>query len=201
MPTRRHMLSLAALFTAAVTAGCGITDPYSARRTAQTNTATASTQTSTRPDDPSERAGGSYPPAPLITGTRRSTGGPAGASSPTAAIDHYAHLYSNWTARTLDATERALATMSLGSARANALQAAASYGRDAILLKSNVANTGAVVSIAPDVARPGVWVVVTSERTAGRGDYAGLPAQLHVTYAQVARTPNGYLVSLWSPQT
>lgn len=46
-----------------------------------------------------------------------------------------------------------------------------------------------------------VWVVVTSEKTTGQGDYQGLPAQLHVTYAQLTHTPGGWVVSEWEPRT
>ena len=93
-----------------------------------------------------------------------------------------------------------LAETAVGQARATALQAAASYGRDTILLHSRVSNSGTVVAIAPARNHPGVWVIVTQERTTGQGDYSGLPALLHVTYARVSHTTNGYAVSQWSPQ-
>ena len=43
-------------------------------------------------------------------------------------------------------------------------------------------------------------MIVTSERTTGQGDYAGLPAAAHVTYAHVTHTPTGWVISQWSPQ-
>ena len=82
-----------------------------------------------------------------------------------------------------------LAAISLGQARAQALQAAASYGHDSTLQASQVANTGTVVAIAPGQGpAAGWWVIVTRETTTGEGDYAGLPPTDHVTDAQVEHT-------------
>ena len=47
----------------------------------------------------------------------------------------------------------------------------------------------------------GQWVIVTSEKTTGQGDYQGLPAQLHITYAQLTHTPGGWVISAWEPRT
>ena len=98
------------------------------------------------------------------------------------------------------AIQRELASLSTGQARAQALQAAASYTRDQTLAQSNVANSGHLVAITSSVTTPGQWVLVTSEQTSGTGDYAGLPPTLHVIYAQVTRTPSGWVVSEWAPQ-
>ena len=38
-------------------------------------------------------------------------------------------------------------------------------------------------------------MLVSRETTTGTGDYAGLPAALHVIYAQVTHTPSGWVVS------
>ena len=79
-------------------------------------------------------------------------------------------------------------------------QAIASLQHDQTLAKSQVANSGQVIAIAPSLHPPGEWVVITSETTTGQGDYAGLPATLHVTYAQLTHTSRGYVVSEWSPR-
>ena len=72
---------------------------------------------------------------------------------------------------------------------------------DSTLASSQVANSGQVIAIAPELAgAAGDWVVVTREPTTGQGDYQGLPATLHVTYAQLTHTPDGFVVSLWAPQ-
>jgi len=71
-----------------------------------------------------------------------------GAATPRQALRLYARLYINWTATTIVAQQRHLAAISQGTARAAALQAAASYRRDPELERSRVANTGAIVSLA-----------------------------------------------------
>ncbi len=139
---------------------------------------------SRRPRAPRKPA---WPPTPRSRHRRRhSSGTPA--------------LYVNWTADRVAGVQRELASLSTGQARAQALQAAASYTRDQTLAQSNVANSGHLVAITSSVTTPGQWVLVTSEQTSGTGDYAGLPPTLHVIYAQVTRTPSGWVVSEWAPQ-
>jgi hypothetical protein len=90
----------------------------------------------------------------------------------------------------------------LGQARAQALQAAASFAADTNLTRSQVANTGQAIAVTNGTGpAAGQWVVITSETTSGTGQYAGLPATLHVTYAGLTRRHGNYLVSSWSPQT
>jgi hypothetical protein len=124
----------------------------------------------------------------------------AAQQTPQVALERYARVYVNWTADRVAGVQRELATLSAGQARAQALQAAASYTRDQTLTQSNVANSGHLVAITPSVPTPGQWVLVTSEQTSGTGEYAGLPSTLHVIYAQVTRTPSGWVVSEWAPQ-
>ena len=108
----------------------------------------------------------------------------------------------NWTAAGLVARERQLAALALGQARAQALQAAAGAARDPELTRSRVTNTGQLVAVAPGTgAASRRWVLVSRETTTGTGDYAGLPAALHVIYAQVTHTPAGWVITQWSPQT
>ena len=86
-------------------------------------------------------------------------------------------------------TAAELAAISLGQAKAQALQAAASAARDTQLLKSRVANGGSVVAITRGRGpAAGEWVLVTREQTTGQDDYAGLPPTLHVIYAQLTDT-------------
>jgi hypothetical protein len=127
----------------------------------------------------------------------------AGASEPTpqAALVRYAELYVNWSASDVAARQRQLASISLGQARTQALQAAASAQHDTLLLRSKVTNAGEVVAVAPGQASvAGKWVIVTREQTTGAGDYAGLPPTVHVIYAELAHTRQGWLVSSWLPQ-
>jgi hypothetical protein len=197
-------LTLAAATTLVVIiAGCGITNPY-AQPTATTHAVTTTrvgAQAVTKTDaDPGPERGGTIPTSDVSSQDRLAHD--AGGSTPRVALERYAQLYINWTASTVAADQRELATISLGSARAQALQAAASYQHDTTLLKSAVTNTGAVVSIAKgEGTAVGDWVVVTSETTSGRGDYQGLPATLHVTYAQLTQTSTGWIVTAWEPRS
>jgi hypothetical protein len=185
-------------------AGCGITDPYTPSHQANTSarpqattTAATSSQTVTDPSEPP-------PGTPITTASRGVTasGGNPGARSARQALELYTRLYVNRGSKTIGPHQRQLAALSLGIARAKALQAAASYGRDPALKSSNVANSGSVVLIAPGRgSERGGWVIVTSERTTGQGDYAGLPATAHVTYAHVIHTRNGWIVRQWSLQS
>jgi hypothetical protein len=120
--------------------------------------------------------------------------------TPPKALAVFSGLYSNWTYRTLTSDQRALAAMSVGAARLAEQQAAASSEVDTTIARGRIWNTGQIVSIASDLARPGAWAVVTSERTGGSTEYEGLPAAYHVTLARLARVPGGFAVSEWLPQ-
>jgi hypothetical protein len=198
--TRRRLRLTSALFASVALAGCGITDPYThhAVHNSTTTSAPRADATTGTVTDPSE-------PAPSQPTTTAATGVTAGSTSSAAtqrqALRLYARLYINWTATTIGAHQRRLAAMSQGTARAAALQAAASYSRDPELERSHVANAGAIVSLAPGQGpQRGDWVIVTSEHTTGTGDYAGLPATAHVTYAHLTHTPHGWVIDQWSPQ-
>ncbi len=189
---------LAALLLATAIGGCvSIHDPDANNPTPTTATST-SRQAAADPVPVNER-GGSIPTAAR---TAQSTLAPsATAATPQAALERYGTLWCNWTADHVISRQRELAAISLGQARAQALQAAVSLQADSTLSSSQVANSGEVVAIAPGLAGAAAgWVVVTRERTTGQGDYQGLPATLHVTYAQLTHTSAGFVVSLWAPQ-
>jgi hypothetical protein len=199
----RHTGSVLLAASAAVAlAGCGLSDPYTAKQ--PSSSVSNSTSTSTTPSttttnaDPARERGGTIPPGARATQSRLSGG--AGQPTPQSALEHYARLYVNWSARTVADDQRELAAISVDQARAQALQAAASYAHDQTLQQSGVANSGHAVAITSSIVTPGQWVLVTSEQTTGKGDYAGLPPTLHVTYAQVTRASSGWVVSEWAPQ-
>ena len=187
-----------------LTAGCGITDPYrgAASHTVQTTAASrTTTSTTTAPDaaDPAFERSGTVPAA--AQAAQRSLAADAGSATARAAISRYTRLDINWQASTLAIRQRQLAALSIDQARAAALQAAASAARDPELTRSHVENRGQVLAITPGSGPASRrWVIVTTQTTTGTGDYAGLPAALHVTYAQVTHTPTGWVVSQWSPQ-
>ena len=193
----------AAVLSATTLAGCGITNPYAASTTppARTQPLRTSTAAATVANtDPAPERHGTIPAGATRAGEVLAAG--AGQPTPLLALLRYARIYINWDAGTLARTQRQLAKISLGSARAQALQAAASYQHDATLQRSHVANSGQVVSIAAGQGpAAGQWVIVTSEKTTGQGDYQGLPAQLHITYAQLTHTPGGWVISAWEPRT
>jgi hypothetical protein len=178
-------------------AGCGITDPYADTKAA-TSTSTSSSPATVTNADPAPERGGTIPASARAGQSRLSPG--AGQPTAQAALQRYARLYVNWTAANVAAVQREVASLSEGQARAQALQAAASYTRDQTLAQSGVANSGHLVAITPSITTPGQWVLVTSEQTTGKGEYAGLPPTLHVIYARVTRTPKGWVVSEWAPQ-
>jgi len=192
-----------AAIVALTLAGCGLANPYATTSTTTataTNKSTATATATTADLDPAPERGGTLPATARVK--QETLAVSAAQPTPVAALAHYAQLDTNWTAKTVSATQTELASISLGSARAQALQAAASYRHDTTLLKSQVANSGTVVAITGGRGvAAGQWVVVTREATTGRSDYQGLPAQLHVTYAQLTKTATGWVVSSWSPQT
>lgn len=205
-----HTLATATSIAAAMlAAGCGITDPYHATTPASATTTSPDAATRTSTTSAATTAADSHDPAPERDGTVP-TGDAAAQTRPTAhanaasargAVERYARLYVNWTASALAARQRILAQLSIGAARAQARQAAATASTNTQLIDAHVSNRGQVISAQPGTGvAAGKWVIVTSETTHGRGDYRGLPAQLHVTYAIVTHTGNGWVVSQWAPQ-
>lgn len=115
------------------------------------------------------------------------------------AVERFAALYTNWSYRTIGWHERELAAVAVGPARLWARQLAAS-DRLQTLARAHVSNRGRVLALSPEHGQPGWWVLVTRERTDGRGEYAGLPEQDHLTLARAVAVPGGWAVSEWSPQ-
>jgi hypothetical protein len=197
---RSHRLKtapIAALLAAAVAGCASLHDPDANLGRPAGPSAAATTSTGRSDPVPAPERGGTIPAAARRAQTQLAAGAAAG--GPVAALERYAMLWANWTAATVVSRQQQLAGISLGQARAQALQAAAALRGDTTLARSQVANSGTVVTIAPAVNQPGEWVIVTTETTTGQGDYAGLPPTVHVTYAQLARTANGYVVTQWSP--
>jgi hypothetical protein len=150
-------------------------------------------------DPPAERSG--TVPASQTAMQNAPTAGSISAT-PQIALRRYALAYTNWTARSLPATERRLASLAIGPARLTAEQLAASTSATVELAANHVQNKGVVLAIAPGLG-PAVsqWVVVTQEQTAGTGPYAGLPPTLHVTLARTERLDGGWVISSWTPRT
>ena len=95
------------------------------------------------------------------------------------ALAAFAELLLNWTYRTLDEQ----------SARRSRRCRSAQHGwpssrpprssqADTTIARGRIWNSGQIVSIAGDLAQPGMWVIVTREQTGGYSQYEGLPACL-----------------------
>jgi hypothetical protein len=179
----RPPIIAAALTSAIALTGCGIHDPL---------------------NDPSPASSAhSRPPGVarhLNLKLRRSVLA-AAAPTPTAALERFAHLYIRWNEHNLADNQRTLAAISIGEASSTQARAAAHTPADYELHRSHLANTGRIVAIAPSrPAQPGRYVVVTRERTTGRGTYDQIAPAYHLTLATVQHIPGGWAVSQWHPQ-
>ena len=121
--------------------------------------------------------------------------------TPQRALLAYAARYINWSYRTLTSNQQALARSAVGAARLAEQQAATQSHGDTALASGQVWNHGQTISIAPDLAAAGRWVVVTREQTGGNTEYEGLPASYHVTLAKLATVHGGYAVEQWLAQS
>lgn len=149
--------------------------------------------------EPAPERGGTIPAA--ARRAQYSVSAKALSSTPQQALERFAQLYINWDASTVRTHQLALAAISVGAARLTSEQAAAHVQGDAAVGQDSISNSGQVVSIARGVgSAQGYWVIVTRERSRGARGYGNLPAQLHVTYAQVTAAPGGWVVSSWQPQ-
>ncbi|MGP8240349.1 MAG: hypothetical protein ACLQQB_01080 [Solirubrobacteraceae bacterium] len=180
----KRLIPICPLLAALAVAGCTNPDAPTAGQNA---TSTAS------PQNPGE------PPAPApLTPTAQA---PTDLQpTPAKALAAFSQLYTNWTYRTLTSNQQTLAGMSVNPARLVEQQAAVSSQADTTITRGHIYNTGQIVSIAPDLAHPNMWVIVTREQTGGDTQYEGLPAAYHVTLAQLAKIPGGYAVGQWLPQ-
>jgi hypothetical protein len=121
-----------------------------------------------------------------------------------AAVGAFASAYINWTAETVSADMRALASRSVGQARAAVQLAAAETASDYELQRGGIANSGVVEAIAPLRGHSGQYAVVTRELTTATATtaYQGLRPAWHIAIATVAETaPGEWVVSGWQPQS
>ncbi len=177
---------LAGMLVAATFSGCS--DLYAASRPASTPSAAMRVQNAGEPPAPPPSSSGAQSPTSVQ-------------ATPQAAILRFAQRYSNWTYRTLAREQAVLAAMSVGAARLAEEQAAAATRADSTIARARLSNRGQVLAVAQDLARSGLWVIVTREQTVGSGEYAGLAASDHVTLAQVVPVSHGFAVSQWLPQS
>lgn len=127
----------------------------------------------------------------------------SGATSAEAAIRAFAVTYINWSADTVAAEMRSLASGSVGQARSAMQLAAAQTVSDYQLQQAGISNSGTVEAVAPLAGAADEYVVVTREATAAADTtaYQGLRPAWHVTIATVARLASGaWVVSGWQPE-
>jgi hypothetical protein len=120
--------------------------------------------------------------------------------TPQRALAQYALRYVNWSYSTLTNDQHALAEMSVGAARLSEQKAAARTRADGTISRGQIWNHGTLATVSQDQAAPGLWLVVTLERTGGNSEYQGLPTSYHVTLARLAQLPGGWAVREWLPQ-
>ncbi len=193
MRPARLAINTAAALVALASTGCSLQSPYSPPPPPE--------PASSAPDaaDPAPERGGQIPAAAQAGQDRLAPAG--GQPTAQAALARYAQIAVNWSWRDLTTVQRRLAQISLGQARAQALQASVTASADSPLRAQQITNSGQPVMIAAGQgAAAGRWVIVTREHTTGQGPYAGLPPTLHVTYAQVVHTAQAFVVSQWQPQ-
>ncbi|HEX5308930.1 MAG TPA: hypothetical protein VFW38_07610 [Solirubrobacteraceae bacterium] len=184
MSSQRFRAVIAVCLLACLLAGCSNPD---APGKAPGTTSTSSPQNAGEPPSPAPASPTSQAPAGVQ-------------ATPSAALEAFSRLYSNWTYGTLTRDQRRLVAMSVGAARLAEQQAAASSQADTTIKRGHIWNSGQIVSIASDLAQPGTWAIVTREQTGGSTQYEGLPASYHVTLARLAHVRGGYAVSEWLPQ-
>ena len=127
-----------------------------------------------------------------------------GAPSPAVAVTRFATAYVNWDAADVAAHLRRLATDCVGQARTALELQARQTGADPELGRLGIANHGEVMAAAPLAGGPaGRWVVVTRESSSATHSsaYAGLGPQWHVALAGVVRRRDGWVISVWQPES
>jgi hypothetical protein len=140
-----------------------------------------------------------YPSPPSAAET--ATGG---ASTAVQAIRGFATQYINWTADTVAAQMRSLASQSVGQARSAMQLAAAQTAQDYELQRGGIANSGAVEAVAPLIGHHDQYVVVTRELTSATNTTAfeGLRPAWHLALATVVQPrPGQWVLSRWQPES
>ncbi|MGH2896714.1 MAG: hypothetical protein ACRDPM_26085 [Solirubrobacteraceae bacterium] len=123
--------------------------------------------------------------------------------SPVQAVEVFAQIYINWTARTVASHLRVLAQAGVGQARSAMTLAAAQVAHDSSITLGGIANSGTVEAIAPVTGERNVYAVVTRERTTATNTnaYQGLRPAWHVTLATVTAVDGRlWTISGWQPE-
>ena len=139
---------------------------------------------------------------PATTPTPRSV--PPASAGPIETLRAFATAYINWSATTISEQMRALATQSMGQARAAVELAAAQSANDYELQRGGISNHGKVEAIARLSDHRNEYVVVTRETTSSTNTaaYQGLRPAWHLALATVTQLGSGrWVVSRWQPES
>jgi len=126
-----------------------------------------------------------------------------GERSAVEAIRAFASDYINWTADTVAADMRSLASRTVGQARSAMELAAAQSAQDYELQRGGIANSGTVEAIAPLLGHRDQYVVVTREETSSTNStaYDGLRPAWHLALVGVLQIGQGrWAVNRWQPE-
>jgi hypothetical protein len=180
-------LAVGSLVVALVLGGCGLAAPQTSPRPTPASAVARAQATREYPSPPAPRQ---------AAGVGWASGGPA--------VVAFARAYINWNADTVSGDMRALATHSVGQARAAMQLAAAQTAGDYELQRGGIANQGVVEAVAPLRDQRDQYVVVTRELTTATATtaYEGLAPAWHVAVATVTQISDGrWVVSAWQPQS
>jgi hypothetical protein len=160
-------------------AGCGLHDPY---------------------NDPAS-GGGTVPARTQSTSPQATRARPSGGPGPQGTLRRAALLSGNWTAATIASRFRALAAMSVGSAREDFTQEAQQAARDAEVAESGLRSTAVVEGVIVHGTGDRRDAVVVTRGSLSSKDLQQVQPTYHITLAVVVRQAASWKVSRWaSPQ-
>lgn len=190
---RRATIAVLLVLAAIVCVGCGVADPY--------NEKTEATETSaSRPRLPRPSADGEQPVQ--ATGTEPGAGSPAEVASGTPAevARQVATLAENWSSATAPRAFSELAAVSVGAARTEFRQVAATARTDVQETLGYDKSQATVESVAVKGNGDTRHAIVVVHRRISSSELPNLPAEYKVTLITLRRLPGGWAVSSWAPQ-
>jgi hypothetical protein len=192
---RAAAIGAALLLTAVLCAGCGVSNPYAEKtETAETEATGTSTRTSQRAAD-GEQPG-------YLTPSQRRPDWPqeVATGTPAEVARQVATLAGNWSNKTAPHAFRELAAVSVGEARAEFEQIAATAQTDVEQTlgydRSSATVEGIVVK---GTGRERHAIVVVRQQIASP-ELPHLPREYKVTLLTLREFPGGWAVSSWAPQ-
>jgi hypothetical protein len=201
----RRATTVLASIGAVLVAGCGLHDPYAeqdARTTGERPAREAQTTVAAQGRSVPSPKGGELPgTVPARLRQREPVAFPEAGTRPEETLALAARLYGNWTSATAPDRFRRIVAISVGDARAELRQTAASAGGDKQQTRAMMRSRSALEAlVVRGRGEARTVLVVTRERVDG----AGLPEQserYRVTVARVERRGRKWVISGWTPQS